>query len=176
MYRTKGGFRTAATSKMERFVIIVNGFQRLTIITKHSILDIAAALDLPLRTWSCGTFYPVSLNRFPRGTENRIRTSWKWFNIEVYTRFNIEIYTSLHGFILNWTVLNFLDFYENVPCKKKKVRKNCFDKQEKPWTYLEIFRNKPKNFKVIWAVSGHSKPKIFYVGRHFFETLAPPTI
>ena len=37
-----------ATSKMERFVIIVNGFQPLTIITKRSILDVAAALDPPL--------------------------------------------------------------------------------------------------------------------------------
>ena len=34
---------------MERFVIIVNGFQPLTIITKRSILDVAAALDPPLR-------------------------------------------------------------------------------------------------------------------------------
>ena len=33
---------------MERFVIIVNGFQPLTIITKRSILDVAAALDPPL--------------------------------------------------------------------------------------------------------------------------------
>ena len=38
----RGGTRTTATSKMERFVIIVN---RLTIITKHSILDVAAVLD-----------------------------------------------------------------------------------------------------------------------------------
>ena len=35
-------------TKMERFVIIVNGFQPLTIITKRSILDVAAALDPPL--------------------------------------------------------------------------------------------------------------------------------
>ena len=41
---------TAETSKMERFVIIVNGFQSLTIITKRSILDVAAALDPPLMT------------------------------------------------------------------------------------------------------------------------------
>ena len=40
--------RTAATSKIKCFVIIVNGFQPLTIITKHSILDAAASLDLPL--------------------------------------------------------------------------------------------------------------------------------
>ena len=33
---------------MERFVIIVNGFQPLTIITKCSILDVAAVLDPPL--------------------------------------------------------------------------------------------------------------------------------
>ena len=44
----RGGSRIAATSKMERFVTIVNGFQPLTIITKRSILDVAAVLDLPL--------------------------------------------------------------------------------------------------------------------------------
>ena len=38
----------AATSKMERFVIIANGWKLLTIITKHSILDVAAFLDPPL--------------------------------------------------------------------------------------------------------------------------------
>ena len=41
----RGGSRAAATSKTECFVIIVNGFQPLTIITKHSTLDVAAALD-----------------------------------------------------------------------------------------------------------------------------------
>ena len=48
----RGGSRTAATSKRERFVIIVNGFQPFTIITKHSVLDVVAALDPPL--WSYG--------------------------------------------------------------------------------------------------------------------------
>ena len=43
-----GGSRATATSKMERFEIIVNGFQQLTIITKRSILDVAAVLDPPL--------------------------------------------------------------------------------------------------------------------------------
>ena len=33
---------------MERLVIIVNCFQPLTIMTKHSILDVAAVLDPPL--------------------------------------------------------------------------------------------------------------------------------
>ena len=44
----RGGSRTAATSKMERFVIIANGWKPLTIITKHFIIDVAAALDPPL--------------------------------------------------------------------------------------------------------------------------------
>ena len=39
----------AATSKMECFLIIVNAWKPLTIITRHSILDVAAALDPPLR-------------------------------------------------------------------------------------------------------------------------------
>ena len=39
-----GGSRAAAaTSKMERFVIIVNCWRPLTIITKRFILDVAAA-------------------------------------------------------------------------------------------------------------------------------------
>ena len=40
--------RAAATSKVECFVIIVNGLQPLTIITKRSILDVASAIDPPL--------------------------------------------------------------------------------------------------------------------------------
>ena len=49
----RGEFRAAATSKMERFVRIVNGFKPLTIITKRSILGVAAALDPPLVLQGC---------------------------------------------------------------------------------------------------------------------------
>ena len=44
----RGGSRAATTSKMECFEVIVNGFQPLTIIKKHSILDVATALDRSL--------------------------------------------------------------------------------------------------------------------------------
>ena len=44
----KSGSRTAATSKMEHFKIIINGFQPLNIIIKLSILDVAAVLDSSL--------------------------------------------------------------------------------------------------------------------------------
>ena len=49
---SRGRSRANATSKMECFAIIVNGFQPLTIITKHCILDVAAALDPLLLTAS----------------------------------------------------------------------------------------------------------------------------
>ena len=42
--KPRGESRTAATSKMERFVIIVNSFQ-------PSILDIATVLDPPLKSF-----------------------------------------------------------------------------------------------------------------------------
>ena len=44
----RGGSRTAAIFKMAHFVIIVNGWKPLIVITKRSILDVAAPLDLPL--------------------------------------------------------------------------------------------------------------------------------
>ena len=44
----RGGSRTAATSKMEHFMIIANDWKLLAIITKRSILDVATALDQPL--------------------------------------------------------------------------------------------------------------------------------
>ena len=41
----RGGPRANEVSNIERFVIIVNGRKPLTIITKHPILDVAAALN-----------------------------------------------------------------------------------------------------------------------------------
>ena len=43
----RGGSRTAATSRVEFFVIIVNGRKLLTIITRSSTLNAAAVLDPP---------------------------------------------------------------------------------------------------------------------------------
>ena len=50
MCQSRGRSRTVVTYKMEHFVTIVNGFQPLTIVTKCSILDIAAVLDPPLQS------------------------------------------------------------------------------------------------------------------------------
>ena len=56
------GSRTTATSKMECYVIVVNGWKSLTIITKHSILDVAAALDPPLPASFDGTALELYLS------------------------------------------------------------------------------------------------------------------
>ena len=64
----------AATSNMECFVVIVNGFKPLTIITKCSILDVAAALDPPLMNFD--TLKRETINaRTKSRTKNKITNS-----------------------------------------------------------------------------------------------------
>ena len=53
-YNIRGGSRTAATSKMKRFVIIVNGFHPLTIIKKRSILELIPAVNYYQETFHLG--------------------------------------------------------------------------------------------------------------------------
>ena len=47
---TRDGLRTVAAFKKDHFMIIVNGWKPLTIITKSSILGVAAILDAPQMT------------------------------------------------------------------------------------------------------------------------------
>ena len=49
LQKYKDGSRAAATCKVKLFVIIVNDWKPLNIITKSSTLDVGAILDLPLR-------------------------------------------------------------------------------------------------------------------------------
>ena len=67
----RGGSRTAATSKMERFVIIVNGWKPSTIITKHSILDVAAALDPTLEFFKKEIVLNLAFFKSPDNTSVR---------------------------------------------------------------------------------------------------------
>ena len=64
--QSRGGSRTAATSKVELFVIRVNGFQPLTIITKSSTVNVAAVLDSLLTK----VYYFRETRLFVRQTEN----------------------------------------------------------------------------------------------------------
>ena len=49
-FEIRGGSRAAATSKIECFVIMVNDWKPLNIITKRSILEAAAVLNPPLKS------------------------------------------------------------------------------------------------------------------------------
>ena len=70
----RGGTMDAATSNMECFVVIVNGFKPLAIITKRSILDLAAALDPPLMNFD--TLKRETINaRTKSRTKNKITNS-----------------------------------------------------------------------------------------------------
>ena len=74
----RGGSRAAATSKMERFVIIVNGFQPLTIIiTKRSIFDVAAVLDRVMKKYKFhkmtrGGFYKYQSLKFLKASREEV--------------------------------------------------------------------------------------------------------
>ena len=59
----RGGSRAAATFKMECFGIIVNGWKPLSIIKKHSILDVAPALDPPLMMVDNNNWFYERVNR-----------------------------------------------------------------------------------------------------------------
>ena len=66
----RGGSRTVATSKMEQFVIIVNDWKPLIIITKGSILDVPAVLDLPLMKSFCENYGLKNLIKQPTCYKN----------------------------------------------------------------------------------------------------------
>ena len=76
---SRGGYRAAATSKMQRFVVIINGFQPLTVITKCSILDAAVVLDPPLHI-SANCF--TKMNWFPVENINKIVLPLLFFSNE----------------------------------------------------------------------------------------------
>ena len=89
----RGGSRAAAISKMARFLIIVNGWEPLTIIAKRSILDVASALDPPLPD------IQTSEKNYSY-VERRNSTSSSWTNLETVSKMDMSIGTghslSLH--------------------------------------------------------------------------------
>ena len=97
--------------------------------THHNICKITLTLRyfssvyIPYQMYkirSCVTFY----HSFPQGNGNRISTPendliWK-------------VIQGLYGFILNWTFLNFLDFYKKTLLKIKRFTKIVLTNKENP--------------------------------------------
>ena len=74
----RDGSRTTATSKMERFVVIISGLKPLTIITKHSILDVAAVLDPPLN----GIILTPFISKFLRKSNNYVISIGRFYYLK----------------------------------------------------------------------------------------------
>ena len=97
----RGGSRTVATSKTERFVIIANGWKPLTIITKRSILDVAAFLDPPLhRLLLC---VPIKIKYLMMKLITNV--AWKTYNNIARQRIG-ERLNYLQWILLNWIIQN----------------------------------------------------------------------
>ena len=113
----RGGSRAAITSKMQCFVIIVNGSKPLTIITKHSILDVAAALDPPLALFD-------QIVRFVASNLRQQCEHASCFKLKlIYTPFSKNLYFLAE----TWYVLIFnsiprLRFFFNQSYFRKPVR------------------------------------------------------
>ena len=112
---TRDGSRTAASSKMERFVMIVNGWKALTIITKCSILDVAAVLD-PLLETSWIQFDPYQPRNIQLGKkplqENGLRST------DGYDRESRNIRRSAKG---RWSNLFTFDLFHYWEQQNTKV-------------------------------------------------------
>ena len=151
--------KTAANKNTQRF------FWELFIIyvrlSWHLVFFIKISYQMYI-TWSCVTSY----HSFNRANGNCISASWKWFDIEVYTRstwFRFE-------FNLFW-------IFMKKPLWKEKDSQQLFWRTVKTRnTKIFRIRNIP-DFKAIWTVLGRSKPKILFVGQpwwpKFFQDLAP---
>ena len=92
---SRGGSRVAARSKMERFVIIVNDWKSLTIITKCSILNVVAPRSasgqrVTLFNWSKAGLFNISNSKITfeksRDTNRKIWHSShrNWFSKHIY--------------------------------------------------------------------------------------------
>ena len=72
----RGGSRTAARSKVELFVIIVNGSNPLTIITKSSTLNVEAVLDPSLPINRKKNSFVSHFNRVLKSDIWRVNVKW----------------------------------------------------------------------------------------------------
>ena len=116
-YETRGGSRTAAASKMEHFVIIVNGFQPLTIITKRSILDFEAGLHPPLETCHYKNYGKLEIqiifwnSHFSYFFSYALTHLWPMFTFYSFWKFHI-IKVRFRGYTIGTFFRNTLVFFQ----------------------------------------------------------------
>ena len=102
--KLRDGSGTAASSEIERFVIIANGWKPLTIIAKRSILDVASVLDPPQKLLG-NTKY------------NQVKLVLADFALAFLYQVGIKLYlTSLIQLVSKITLVTF-DFNKNLTIK-----------------------------------------------------------
>ena len=124
---------------MEHFGIIVNGFQPLTIITKCSILDVAAALDPPLyrvetlvdntyKYWFISVFCMIFI------------ILYYWYSEKKLARYNfsLSLVLSCSYFLRNFSFNVLIKLFSQKPFKNAK---NVFYFILKALFFLKIFKN-----------------------------------
>ena len=101
----RGRSRAATTSKLEHFVIIVNGFQLLTFITKRTILDVAAVLDpsLAIRTIWLTIIITVIAALVNSCSKNREEYIYFEYLTHTHTHIYIYIYTYIFIYIMAYS-------------------------------------------------------------------------
>ena len=135
---------------MELFVIIVNGFQPLTVITKCSILDVAAALDPPLNKltaikghlYLATILYPFKTTLLTESNDFRLKIMSSLFDQS--TRVGIIIWWFTYHMMLIFFIVQLSHFtvvnvQMSILCYKFKIpsKINCIEHlllyQTWPW-------------------------------------------
>ena len=128
--------KTAANKHSNFFLRIIHNICKIQLTLRYFLY-----IYIPYQMyamWSCVKFY-YSLNRFPQANVDRISTSWKWLDVEVYTKsiwFHFELnLSSFSRFLwkkpckktfsqkLFWQTGKILNIFKNVPEKNSKISK-----------------------------------------------------
>ena len=108
---------------MECFVIIVNGFQPLTIITKRSILDVAAVLDPPLNAGK--ELIEQMMNCYTNNGRERLNLGLEYDELDGYKKFTLsKLLTIITEEFIPKLYRNYLTMNARFTSKHKKYLGN----------------------------------------------------
>ena len=130
----------------------------------------------------------VTLSNFTKFRRKQLRQSFFIDKVEDWKPATLSITASRTGIFL-WILQNFQQhIFWRTPtdgCLKNKQLKVFIHSLAKllyawsqakhcTWKYLKMFWKKKQNFKGIWAVLGHLKPKIFSIGLPVGDSFSRP--
>ena len=136
-------WNTAANKRLNIFLRITHDICKVKLSFRYfSYIYIFCISYQMYELWSCVTFYYL-LNGLLQSDGHCISTSWKWFNIEVYTRytwfhFELNLYNvseiSWKSTLVKdlqkifWQTRKTLNIFKNVPKKCKDFKTSHFSR------------------------------------------------